>query len=310
MAFLLFQRKKCDFVVLETGMGGRMDATNVIDSTLLSVITPIGMDHMGFLGNTLKEIALEKAGIIKPSGNVVSAVQEEEVQEVLVREGKLQNVNSFVFVDRRKIKKVSYGLRKQSFTYKNFEKMSISLSGVYQIENACLALEAILCLWQMGYKFTMEKIQEGLWKTTWNGRFQILSEKPYFIVDGAHNYHSALQLRKSIEFYFTNKRIIYIIGMFRDKEYEKVLKETCPLADHIITITIPENSRSLSALELAEAASRFHPMVTAVDSLEEAIELSYLLADKNTVILAFGSLSYLGRCINRVNKPVETRKCR
>lgn len=306
MAFLLFQKKKCDFVILETGMGGRLDATNVIDSSVLSVITSIGMDHMGYLGMTIKEIGQEKAGIIKAGGHIVSADQEDEVKEVLTEKSVKEKTDMLRFVSTDEIRNISYGLNNQSFSYKSNKKMVISLAGTWQVENACLALEGIYALQEMGYRFTEEKIKEGLRKTSWPGRFQVIAKKPYFIVDGAHNYPSAVQLRKSIEFYFTNKKIIYIIGMFRDKEVEKVLEEMCPLASHVITITIPDNQRSLSALELAGAAKKINDMVTAADSLEEAIELSHLLADKASVILAFGSLSYLGRCIN----VVEMRKDR
>lgn len=297
MSFLYFQKKKCEFVVLETGMGGRLDATNVIEDPVLCVITSISKDHMQFLGDTLEEIAWEKAGIIKEGSKAVSANQSEEIRKILAEQAEKVGAKDFLEVKEEEIKKIKYGLKIQRFSYKKWKDMEISLAGTWQIENACLALESIEALQDLGYVFQEEKIRKGLKEACWEGRFQVLSEKPYFIVDGAHNYSSACKLKKSLEFYFTNKPIIYIIGMFRDKEYEKVLEETWELAAHIITISIPNNKRSLSALELAEAAGRFHPRVTAADSLEEAVELAHLLADKNTVILAFGSLSYLGRCM-------------
>lgn len=136
----------------------------------------------------------------------------------------------------------------------------------------------------------------------------MIDKKPLFLVDGAHNAAAAIELRKSIQFYFTNKRIIYIIGVFRDKEYEQVIENTCDLASHIITVAKKGNSRALSALELAQAVSAVNPMVTVADSVEEAVELSYLLADKDTVILAFGSLAYLGDCIEAVSNRKEMGK--
>lgn len=307
MAFLLFHRKKCDFVVLETGMGGRLDATNVIETSLLSIFTPIGMDHMGYLGNTLEEIAFQKAGIIKNGSRVISANQESIVKTILSEEAKKREASLPVFVDLSELKQVSYGLEKQKFAYKDLKKAAITMAGLWQVENACLALEAVTALKEIGYRFTEEKIRKGLFHTQWKGRFQIISKKPYFIVDGAHNHPSALQLKKTIEFYFTNKKIIYIIGMFRDKDYELVLQETCPLASHIITITLPDHKRSLSALELAHAVQKYNKTVTVADSVEEALELSGLLAQKEDVILAFGSLSYLGKCMETIDKKVSKK---
>ncbi len=302
MAFLLFQKKKCDLVVLETGMGGRLDATNVIEDPLVCVITSISKDHMQFLGETLEEITLEKAGIMKKDAKVVTATQPEKIIKLLREQAKKAGAEGVVKVEEKEIKKIKYGLEVQRFSYKRWKDMEISMAGIWQVENACLSLEAIMALEDLGYHFQEEKIRKGLKEAVWKGRFQVLAKKPYFIVDGAHNYSSASKLKKSLEFYFTNKQIIYIIGMFRDKEYDQVLEETCPLASHIITISLPNHNRSLSSLELAEEAKKFHPRVTAATSIEEAIELAYLLADKNSVILAFGSLSYLGRCMEIMEK--------
>jgi len=129
-----------------------------------------------------------------------------------------------------------------------------------------------------------------------------LSKKPYFIVDGAHNEDAARKLAQTVQFYFTNKKIIYIMGVLRDKEYEKIAEIMSPFADSIITVTTPGNPRALSALTLAETVAKYHNRVTAADSLEEAVEMSYLLADKDSVILAFGSLSYLGQIMDIIDK--------
>ena len=129
-----------------------------------------------------------------------------------------------------------------------------------------------------------------------------MSKKPYFIVDGAHNEDAARKLAQTVQFYFTNKKIIYIMGVLRDKEYEKIAEIMSPFADSIITVTTPGNPRALSALTLAETVAKYHNRVTAADSLEEAVEMSYLLADKDSVILAFGSLSYLGQIMDIIDK--------
>ena len=327
MAFLLFEEKKCDLVVLETGMGGELDATNVVENTLVSVITGISRDHTSFLGNTLEEIAQQKAGIIKPGAMVVSAPQCEEVKKVLIaktlqikeaeknilfKEDKTEAIvtttQRITFIEPENIKKRRYGLEKQSFSYGDFENMEISLCGQYQLENAAVALQTLCCLQEMGYSMKEENIRKGFLETVWQGRFQILDNKPLFLVDGAHNADGAKELRKSLQFYFTNRRIIYIMGMFRDKEIRNVMETTCDLAEHIITVAAKGNPRALPSLELAKIAADFHSQVTAADSIEEAVELSYLLADKDTVIVAFGSLAYLGDCIKIVEHRKEMRK--
>ena len=308
MAFLLFFEKQCDFVVLETGMGGTLDATNIVEDTLISVITSISRDHMGFLGDSIEEIATHKAGIMKKNAVVVSANQEEAVKKVLEEKALKEQVLKLVFVEPSDISKEKFELTKTSFTYKNINKMEISLLGTYQTKNAALALEVLLNLQKMGYRLKEDKIRKAFRETVWNGRFQILDKKPLFLIDGAHNAAAAEELRKSIQFYFTNKRIIYIIGVFRDKEYTKVIEKTCDLAEHVITVAKKGNSRALPSLELAKEVAKVNPVVTASDSVEEAVELSYLLADKETVIIAFGSLAYLGDCINAVKHRKEMGK--
>ncbi len=308
MAFVLFAEKVCDFVVLETGMGGTLDATNVIENTLVSVITSISKDHMGYLGGTIEEIASHKAGIIKKNAIVVSASQEENVKKVLESAAKEKQAFKIVFPDEKEIKNVKYGLQKTVFSYKDMKNLEISLLGTYQVKNAILAWEVIHCLKEMGYAIKEDKIRKAFLETRWPARFQIIDSKPMFLVDGAHNAAAAMELRKSIQFYFTNKRIIYIIGVFRDKEYEQVIEQTCDLAEHVITVAKKGSNRALPTLELAQAVAKVNPMVTASDSVEEAVELSYLLADKNTIIIAFGSLAYLGDCIDTVEHRKEMGK--
>lgn len=308
MAFLLFAEQKCDFVVLETGMGGELDATNVIENTLVSVICRIQKDHMKYLGETMEEIARHKAGIIKKDSYVVCACQESSVEEILKKTALEKKAMGIRFLQKEEIKEEKYTLQKTVFSYKNLKKMEISLPGTYQTENACLALEALEAVRNMGYELKEEKIRKGFLKTFWPARFQVVDKKPFFIADGAHNPAGAKELRKSIQFYFTNKRILYIMGVFKDKEYEQVIASTCDLAEHVITVAKRDNPRALSALELAKAVVKVNPMVTTADSVEEAVELAYLLADKDTVIIAFGSLSYLGECIYAVEHRKEMGK--
>lgn len=301
LGFLYFKEKKCDYVILECGMGGKLDATNLVRNTVVAVFTPIGMDHMAFLGNSLSEIAQHKAGIIKPGCRVVSAQQREEVAHELEQVSKEQQITP-VYVQNEDASKICYGLEKQSFLYQSRQKIEIALAGQYQIENALLALKVIDILREEGVKISDRAVENGFAAAKWSGRFEVLGKKPYFIIDGAHNEDGARKLIQSIRFYFTNRKIIYIMGILKDKEYDKIISLTAPFAEHIITVKTPDNPRAMDAYELAQAVSQRHGSVTAAGSLEEAVEMSHLLADKDSVIVAFGSLSYLGRIMEIMEK--------
>lgn len=190
---------------------------------------------------------------------------------------------------------VRYGLEKQCFDYGKRKGVEISLAGQYQVENAGVALEALDILAEQGFPVAEEKLRQGMLRARWPGRFTLVGRKPFFIVDGAHNEDAVRRLVQSLEFYFKGRRMIYIMGVLRDKEYGKMIEMTHALADQIITVTPPDNARALSAYELAREVAVVHPGVTAADSLEEAVEMSRLLAGKEDVIVAFGSLSFLGR---------------
>ena len=301
MAFQFFKEQGCDIVVLETGMGGRLDATNIIENTQVAVLASVSMDHMQYLGKDLTAIAGEKAGIIKSGCQVVTMEQEQEVIEVIRAQAEELQV-PITIAEASKAKKIRYGLEKQRFDYEGWKNLEISLAGMHQIENAVLALEVVKALEAKGFVVSEKALRQGLKDTQWLGRFSVIGKKPFFIVDGAHNEDAAKKLAKAIEFYFTNKRIIYIMGILRDKEYEKIIEWTHSYADQILTVTTPNQSRSMTAYELATEVAKVHPNVTAVDSLEEAVEMAYLLAGKEDVIIAFGSLSFMGRLMNIVEK--------
>lgn len=300
LAFLFFSDRKCDYVVLEAGLGGLEDATNVVKNTIVAVLASISYDHMEYLGDTLYKIAQNKAAIIKPGSIAVTMEQDEDIIRA-VRES-AQNQGAKVRIAAlSEAKAVKYGLQKQSFSYHNYNKAEIQLLGKYQISNAILALEVCDALKEQGVELSEEAVRKGLYDTEWPGRFSVIAKKPYFIMDGAHNADAALKLSETIEFYFTNKKIIYIMGILKDKEYDDIIRNTYRHATHIITVATPNKERTMSAFELAKVCEQYHPSVTAADSIEEAVEMSYLLAGKDDVIIAFGSLSYLGRVREAVN---------
>lgn len=301
LAFGYFKEQGCDIVVMECGMGGRLDATNIIQNTLVSVLASISMDHMQYLGKTIEAIATEKAGIIKAGCRVVTAMQEDAVLQVIKE--KAGKVGRPVKVaDLAEVKKIRYGLEKQRFDYAAWKNLEITLAGNHQIGNALLAIKVLEELVDLGYNISEKALRNGLKETKWPGRFTVVGKKPYFIVDGAHNADAAKKLAQTIEFYFTNKRIVFIMGILRDKEYETIIELTHSYADQIITVATPGNARAMSAYELAAEVAKVHSNVTAVDSIEEAVEISYLLAGKEDAIIAFGSLSFMGRLLGILEK--------
>ena len=293
LAFLYFKEKDCDIVVLETGLGGALDATNIIKTTVMEVIAPISMDHMEFLGDTLEKIAMQKAGIIKPHTAVVSASQEPDAKKVLDHVCK-ENQCSMYMVDPAQITDVLYDVEEQQFSYKNWKNVKITLAGSYQILNAALALEGVEELRRLGYHLSEEQVRQGLYRAVWRGRFTLLSKNPAVIIDGAHNPGAAKELKHSLDLYFKGKDLYYIFGVFQDKDYQEVIRLTAPLAKHIITVQTPGNPRALPANELKEAVQAVNPSVEAAQSIQEAVKKSLQLAKKEDAIIIFGSLSFLG----------------
>ncbi len=294
LSFLYFKEKKCDIVVLETGMGGLLDATNVVKTTVAEIITSISLDHLGILGSNLKEIAQNKAGIIKPETAVITTRQEKEAMEVIESACRERRCSLYV-TDLETVGEIHYGYDRQTFDYKQYRQLEISLGGSYQVLNAVLAVEALEQLRHLGYPVTEEQLRAGMRKTQWRGRFTVLRKNPVFVIDGAHNRDAARVLRQSIDLYFPDKKVFYIMGMFRDKEYEEVLRQTADRAEHIFTIETPDNARALPASELARAAKKYNTNVEAADTIEDAVEETMHMAGKDDVILAFGSLSFLGQ---------------
>lgn len=291
-AFLFFKEKGCEIVALETGMGGETDATNLVTDTKVAVLTSISFDHMDVLGETIGEIARCKAGIIKPGCRVVTTVQEPEAAQAITQVCGEKGVPC-TLADHRKARVLQRDLRGQRFSYEGVD-YAIRLLGGCQVENAVVAIKVLEALIDAGFKISREQIQEGLAETAWPGRFTLIRETPAVIIDGAHNPKAARQLADSIRSCFADERIVYVMGMFGDKDYEEVASITAPLAEEVITVETPGNPRALAAEELAETVRAFCPRVTAVPSLKEAAALSLEKAGAQGVVVVFGSLSFLG----------------
>lgn len=304
IAFLYFKERNCDIIVLECGLGGELDATNIIENTVCAVFTSISRDHLGILGNTLEEIAQTKSGIIKPGCTVITTMQQPEVMQVL--ENQAKRLSCPFFVADKQYSMISHeDFTGQTISYKDYEKFHCPLAGRYQLDNAVLALEIMRRLPTLGYPLSQKAIRLGLEKTAWPGRFTCLMKKPLFFIDGAHNEDAARRLRESVETYFPGKRLIYIMGVFQDKEYEKIAAIMAPLAKSVHTVNLPDEHRTLPAEELARVMQRHCPsdvIVQAEPSIQEAGRHALSEADNKDIILSFGSLSYLGQIIETVGK--------
>ncbi len=301
MAMLYFVNSKVDFAVIEVGMGGKMDATNIFQAPVCSVITSISMDHMQFLGDTLGKIAGEKAGIIKRNCPVITCVQEEEVMQVLEEVSREQHAPLTVS-EERKLSGTVFAEDGTDFTLEHADGTGrktyrIHLLGEYQVKNALLALKVIDVLRQSGYLIREAAVIQGLKLTRWSGRFEIIGRRPLMVIDGAHNQDAALMLRKSILRYFNDRRKIFIIGVLADKDYHSILKLTAPLADVIFTVT-SESARALPSDQLAKAAMVYHKRVIDAKQVRQALLLAKQEAAEEDVIIAFGSLSFLGEFVN------------
>lgn len=294
LSFLYFLDKKVDVVLLETGMGGRLDATNIVEHPICTVIASISFDHMQYLGNTIEEIAGEKAGIIKEKCPVVSYKNSEEANQVI--KGKaLEKHCPLTFVNEDGIRILSESLEGQSFTYRSssgrwYEKIEIPLLGRHQIRNAAAALE-VLEIVKNYYCISEFQTEEGFRKTIWRGRLEILQKDPLILCDGAHNPDGASYLADFLQKNFTNQRIVYIMGVLADKEYEKMIAKTAGLADCIYTVA-PDNGRALSSRQLAKAVRKYHSRVYERDQLAECLKEVKRTAGKEDVIVIFGTLSF------------------
>lgn len=294
IAFLYFKEKRCDYVVLETGLGGKEDATNVIEHPLLSVFASISMDHMACLGNTLEEIALQKAGIIKPGAAVVTGPQSECVMEVLEKTAHEKGCICYL-AEPVKVRKSDWN--GQAFLWKG-KTYFLPLLGRFQLENVAVVLQAVECLRTYGIEIPDAAIKEGLSRVQWPGRFQALRYgDTKIILDGAHNAQAALRLKENIEAYLTGQEIVAITGIFRDKDYGSMVQTLAPHFSYVYTIDLPNRERTLHRQQLQKAWKDAGVSAESVDNISKALELAIKRAGERGVVLVCGSLSYLGEVL-------------
>ena len=284
-----FKRKKCDIVILEAGMGGRLDSTNIIDSSELSVITGIALDHTAYLGDTVEKIAAEKAGIIKKGGTVLFGGEDESAAEVISKKA-LELCAKYSFVDRSSLSLTSSTLSGTVFNYGQRDGIELKLLGLYQPKNAATVLDAVDILRTKGYSISEEAVRSGLLAARWQARFEIISREPTVIFDGAHNPEGIEVATNSIKHYFGDKKVCVLTGVMKDKDYFYIASRLSEISDSAVVIT-PDNPRALDASEYASVLAEKGIEAKAYGSVNEALEAGKKLAkDNETALVCLGSL--------------------
>lgn len=290
-ALVWFKEQNCDIVVLEVGLGGRLDATNVIEAPEACVIMNIGLDHTAVLGDTVEQIAEEKAGIIKPGADCVLYQQSQSVTEI-VRE-RCDEVGARLHVaDFSELHSEFDSLFGQSFTYRG-EVYALPLLGANQLRNAAVVLELVEVLRRRGWALDQSDVEHGLYAVSWPGRFELVNDEPCFIVDGGHNPQCAQTVADNLARYFPGRRITLLVGVLADKDYPAMLAALDGQAAAYIAAT-PLSPRALPAAELGDYLKRFGKPVTVCADPAQAAELALAHAAPEDVICAVGSLYMAG----------------
>ena len=305
LAFWYFAQKGCELAILEAGLGGDMDATNIVTTTVCSIITSISMDHCRILGNKISEIAAHKAGIIKPGAPVICIEQKEDAMEPIRAAAKAADTPLYE-VHRDEVRQIFSDKRESIVFFREFENLHLKMLGSCQPENAALAVQAASVL-SRSYPIEKKHIYDGIEKTRWGGRFELHSGSPDIILDGAHNPDGIRRLRESVNQMFGVVPICYICGVLADKDYEKEIEILFGRASNVFTVT-PPSPRAMKSTDLKAAIKERFPQlkVTSFDS-EDGIEKAMEAAvSQNNPVVVCGTLTILARvkewmnCNNRL----------
>ncbi|MBP3596179.1 MAG: hypothetical protein J6J60_02100 [Clostridia bacterium] len=302
MALLYFYRNNVDFVVLETGLGGLYDCTNIITKPLVSIITSIGYDHMQILGNSLEEIAYQKAGIIKKNSNTVIFEQLSEIEEVFINKCQKQ-CNNLHIVKRGDISNYIFDNMFQYFDYKNIKNLKINLKGEVQIKNASLCIETMNILNQLGYKVSEESIKKGLKTVVHKGRMEQLNDKPIIIFDGAHNEPAIRNLQNMVQMYYSDVRRVYIISILKRKDYSKMLKLLSEDNNAVYVLTSGNNSNDYATSDELYECMKDYVTIDSIckKSLEDAI-ITAMNNEWNVANFIVGSFYTYGTVVEKLEE--------
>lgn len=304
ICFHYFAQQSVDVILLEVGLGGICDATNIIENPLICMIMSIGMDHMEYLGNTLEKIALEKAGIIKENCSVVLYPQKNLVYNSIVDICKqkhcciydLQNVKTKILLQN--LEKTLFSVSTKYFQY---DIVDLRLLGEYQIQNCITVLLACHVLKKQGIHLTEQSILKGIQKTVWQGRMEMIQKKPIVILDGAHNIDGITMLSRSIKKYFKHKKITLLLGVLNDKEYQKMAQVILPIIDTVV-LTEPMSHRKLSINELEKTIQRFNKKILKNAHVIDAYKTALSVTSKKDVLICCGSLYMIGELKNNISR--------
>ncbi len=305
LAFWYFAKKGCELAILEAGLGGDMDATNIVTTTVCSIITSISMDHCRILGNKISEIAAHKAGIIKPGAPIICIEQKEDAMEPIRAAAKAADTPLYE-VHRDEVRQIFSDKRESIVFFREFENLHLKMLGTCQPENAALALQAASVL-SCSYPIEKKHIYDGIEKTRWSGRFELHSGSPDIILDGAHNPDGIRRLRESVNQMFGAVPICYVCGVLADKDYEKEIEILFGRASNVFTVT-PPSPRAMKSTDLKAAIKKLFSQlkVTSFDS-EDGIEKAMEAAvSQNNPVVVCGTLTILARvkewmnCNNRL----------
>ena len=299
LAFEYFARNNCDIVVLEAGLGGRLDSTNIIDTSVLSIITGIALDHTAFLGDTVEKIAIEKAGIIKRGVPVLYGGADESAWNI-IKEKAIEMEASFEHVNYNELNVKNLSLDGTDFDFSKHKNLKINLLGSYQPRNAAIVINAVEILKENGFEISDFALREGLCAASWQGRFEILCREPLIIFDGAHNPQGIEAAVESIKLYFKNEKICIVTGVLRDKDYTYIAKMLSSVASKAFTFT-PDSPRALDAKDYAKTLSSAGLCAEASLSVSEALDKARSYAKEHSFpIICAGSLYAYAEIIENV----------
>ena len=289
LAFEYFARNNCDVVVLEAGLGGRLDSTNIIRNPLLSVITGIALDHTAILGDTVEKIAAEKAGIIKDGAPVLFGGNNEIAADIISQTAQ-ERGSEFFRVDHEKLKNINATLGGTVFDFGERKDLSINLLGLYQPQNASVVINAVDILNKYGFEISENALRAGLASAAWQARFEMVSDDPIIIFDGAHNPQGIEQAVKSIKHYFGKNKAYLLTGVLKDKNYEEIAKMLATVSERAFTLT-PDSPRALSSEEYAKVLRAAGIQATPYENIKDAFVSAKASAKKDGVpLVCLGSL--------------------
>ncbi len=299
MAYLYFFDKKVDYAIMEVGLGGTLDSTNIVKRPELAIITNISKEHEQYLGNNIEDIAKEKAGIIKENIKVITGEEKEKPLEVIKKIAKERNSKLFILKDCCKIENNKDNFNYYGINY-NFNDLKLNLLGIHQIKNASLAILSMEVM--DAFKLDKDKIKKALFNVKWQGRLEILKNKPLFLIDGAHNPDGAKVLRENLKT-FKYKNLILIMSIMEDKDLEKIFSYLAPLSN-ILILTKASIDRASNIENLEKIAKKYAKEIYKFENISDAVKFSLAKANKNDLICFTGSLYAVGD----LKKLIEDKK--